>query len=90
MATTERPTLAVALQIAQQLDPADQARLASHLLSGLIPLLAETSARRGQGVDPDKLLELIRDDFRKQGPTSPSITEELIAMREERERSVHP
>lgn len=86
-ATTERPTLISVLQQAQQLSPGDQARLATQLLSTLAPRLEQNSA---PSANPWAVIAEIREYFRQQGAVSPSITEELIAMREERERSVHP
>ena len=84
---TERPTLASVLQQARQLSPADQARLASVLVSALAPKLD----KQPEPVeDPWEVIADIREHFRRLGPVTPSITDELIAMREERERSVHP
>lgn len=89
MTTPAQTTLAEVLKQAQLLTPADQARLVSLLSANLVDALTNLPNERSRGLDPRALLDLIREDFRRQGPVSPSMSEDLQASREERERSVH-
>lgn len=77
----DRPTLTAVLRLARQLHAGDQARLASHLIAALVPKLDRQPEPTR---DPWATIAEIREHFRRQGPASPSIMGELIAMREER------
>lgn len=81
MTMTARPTLADVLFLARRLRPADQARLVAQLT----PMIA--SALEGGGTllsspdDPWERLAQLREEFREQGPVTPSVTDELLASR---------
>ncbi len=80
MATLDRPTLDEVLRLARQLRPVDQARLVAGLSSTLVAALDEPVAPEPAD-DPRALLARLREDFRAQGPVSPSMAEDLAASR---------
>ena len=80
MTTLDRPTLDEVLRLARQLRPADQARLITRLTPALVAALDEPVAPELTD-DPRALLARLREDFRAQGPVSPSMAEDLAASR---------
>ena len=80
MTTQDHPTLDQVLRLARQLPPADQARLVARLTPTLAAVLEEHGASVQAG-DPRALLARLREDFRAQGPVSPSMAEDLAAAR---------
>ena len=78
MTTLDRPTLDEVLRLARQLRPADQARLVAGLTSTLVAALDEPVVPEPTN-DPRMLLARLREDFRAQGPVSPSMAEDLAA-----------
>jgi hypothetical protein len=81
MTTQDHPTLDQVLRLARQLPPADQARLVARLTPTLAAVLEEYGAAPVPSGDPRALLARLREDFRTQGPVSPSMAEDLAAAR---------
>lgn len=80
MTMLDRPTLDEVLRLARQLRPSDQARLVARLTVTLVAALDESVAPEPAD-DPRALLARLREDFRAQGPVSPSLAEDLAASR---------
>ena len=83
MTTLDPPTFDHVLRLARRLPAADQARLVAHLTAAMAAALVEAPPIAGGGEDEDPwaVLARVREEFRAQGPVSPSVTEELLAAR---------
>lgn len=83
---TTAPTRDQVLDLARRLSPADQAYLVAHLA----PVIAEAleTPARPPLTDPYAVLAEIREAFRRQGPTSPTMAEQLDADRRARDAAL--
>lgn len=81
MTTMDRPTLDQVLRLARQLLPADQARLVARLTPPPVAAPDAQAPAHAPVDDARGLLARVREDFRAQGPVSPSMAEDLAASR---------
>jgi hypothetical protein len=84
--TADTATREQVLALARRLSPADQAYLVAELAPRIAHALQHTA--RPAVADPEATLAEIREAFRKQGPTSPTIAEQLELDRRSREESL--